>query len=89
MSSYPILSNPAVWLLGISRKVNPVRSARVTFSVSVHTWMALGMRRAVFSFVMEQTSFRRTVSYTQKHTNAKHSGEHYGIINLLRNQNPF
>lgn len=33
-----------------------------TFSVSVHTWTALGMSRAVFSFVIEQTSLRRTVS---------------------------
>src|SRR4029434_6292949 len=30
--------------------------------------MALGIKRAVFSFVMEQTSFRRTVSYTHTHT---------------------
>lgn len=34
----------------------------LTFSESVQTWMALGMRRAVFSFVMEQMSFKRTVS---------------------------
>lgn len=34
-----------------------------TFSESVQTWMALGMRRAVFSLVMEQISFKRTVSW--------------------------
>lgn len=34
-----------------------------TFSESVQTWMALGMRRAVFSLVMEQMSFKRTVSW--------------------------
>lgn len=36
-----------------------------TFSLSVHSWMALGMSLAVFSFVMVQTSFNLTVSYTQ------------------------
>lgn len=35
----------------------------LTFSESVQTWMALGMRRAVFSLVMEQMSFKRTVSW--------------------------
>lgn len=42
----------------------------LTFSLSVQTWMALGMRRAVFSFVIEQISFSRTVSYTQTHTHS-------------------
>lgn len=37
-------------------------SSHVTFSVSVETWMALGMSRAVFSFVIEQISLSRTVS---------------------------
>lgn len=39
----------------------------LTFSVSVQTWMALGMSRAVFSFVIEQMSFSRTVSFKQTH----------------------
>lgn len=48
-------------LLVICRSQRPV----FTFSLSVHSWMALGMSLAVFSFVMEQTSFNLTVSYTQ------------------------
>lgn len=45
-----------------------VALSRVTFSVSVESWMALGMSRAVFSFVMEQMSFSRTVSCGVSHT---------------------
>ncbi len=48
-------------LLVICRSQRPV----FTFSLSVHSWMALGMSLAVFSFVMVQTSFNLTVSYTQ------------------------
>ena len=40
----------------------------LTFSESVHTWMALGMRRAVLSFLIDQLSFSRTVSYGREHT---------------------
>lgn len=35
--------------------------------MSVQTWMALGMSRAVFSLVIEQISFKRTVSCSQSH----------------------
>ncbi len=54
-------------------KSTPVFSHCVsfTFSVSVQTWMALGMRRAVFSFVIEQMSFSRTVSYAHTHTHTQ------------------
>lgn len=45
----------------------PWRLQGCTFSVSVQTWMALGMSRAVFSLVIEQISFKRTVSCSQSH----------------------
>lgn len=44
-----------------------------TFSLSVHSWMALGMSLAVFSFVMEQTSFNFTVSCTTRNTERTNS----------------
>ncbi len=42
-----------------------VKGLCLPFHLSVHSWMALGMSLAVFSFVMVQTSFNLTVSYTQ------------------------
>lgn len=48
-----------------------------TFSVSVQTWMALGMSRAVFSLVMEQMSFKRTVSCSRQ-------GKHHKREKLVR-----
>lgn len=57
---------------GVERKKNPKTKQccsvwsklELTFSLSVQSWMALGMSRAVFSLVMEQMSFRRTISCT-------------------------
>lgn len=59
-------------LLVICRSQRPV----FTFSLSVHSWMALGMSLAVFSFVMEQTSFNLTVSYTQDKKTQQASSSH-------------
>lgn len=39
---------------------------RATFSLSVLIWMAFGMSLAVFSLVMEVTSFSRMVIYKEK-----------------------
>lgn len=50
------------WGVGV-RGQKGQNSTTLTFSESVQTWMALGMRRAVFSLVMEQISFKRTVSW--------------------------
>lgn len=56
-----------MWMFSVGTLLVICRSQRpvFTFSLSVHSWMALGMSLAVFSFVMEQTSFNLTVSYTQ------------------------
>ena len=53
------------WLVGPPGAGGGRRAApsRLTFSLSVDSWMALGMSRAVFSLVMEQMSFSRTVSW--------------------------
>lgn len=67
-----------MWMFSVGTLLVICRSQRpvFTFSLSVHSWMALGMSLAVFSFVMEQTSFNLTVSYTQDKKTQQTSSSH-------------